>query len=192
MSKTEPLDAVAEHAVAQVARATSDAEPTRGEPDDALERVLRATRHELIDLHALLEVDTSRLSTKEPYRRHQPAMTLFVPLIERGRKNGVLRSDLPVSWHLAMLRAIVHAACAEVRSGRITEAEVEPAILSTVTGSARRNRSVRGKHPFGYRNRADAACLARPIAQRQPRAATPRASRASARSAVSCPSSNAA
>jgi AcrR family transcriptional regulator len=126
------LDAVMEHAVAQVAEATRDAEPTRGEPQEALERVLRATWLKLSDFQALLAINTSRLSAKELHRRHQPVMTLFVPLIERGQKKGIFRADLPVSWHLAMVRAIVHAASAEVRSGRITEAEVEPAMLSTV------------------------------------------------------------
>jgi AcrR family transcriptional regulator len=126
------LDAVMEHAVAQVAEATRDAEPTRGEPQEALERVLRATWLKLSDFQALLAINTSRLSAKELHRRHQPVMTLFVPLIERGQRKGIFRGDLPVSWHLAMVRAIVHAASAEVRSGRITEAEVEPAMLSTV------------------------------------------------------------
>lgn len=126
------LDAVMEHAVGQVAQATSDAEPTVGEPEEALERVLRATWLKLSDFHALLAINTSRLSAKELHRRHQPVMTLFVPLIERGQKKGVFRSDLPVSWHLAMVRAIVHAASAEVRSGRIGAADVEPAIMSTV------------------------------------------------------------
>jgi AcrR family transcriptional regulator len=126
------LDAVMEHAVGQVAEATRAAEPTRGEPQEALERVLRATWLKLSDFQALLAINTSRLSAKELHRRHQPVMTLFVPLIERGQKKGIFRADLPVSWHLAMVRAIVHAASAEVRSGRITEAEVEPAMLSTV------------------------------------------------------------
>jgi hypothetical protein len=58
-------------------------------------------------------------------------MTQYLPLIERGQEKGVFRSDLPVSWHLAMIRAIAHAASAEVRSGRISEADVEPAMLST-------------------------------------------------------------
>jgi TetR/AcrR family transcriptional regulator, mexCD-oprJ operon repressor len=137
------LDAVMEHAVAQVAEATSEAEPMRGEPEEALERVLRATWHKLSDFHALLAINTSRLSAKELHRRHQPVMTLFVPLIKRGQKKGVFRSDLPVSWHLAMLRAIVHAASAEVRSGRIAESEVEPAILSTVM-------SALGPQSYGY------------------------------------------
>src|SRR5262245_1664802 len=126
------LDAVMEHAVAQVADATSEAEPTQGEPEEALERVLRATWHKLSDFHALLAINTSRLSARELHRRHQPVMRLFVPLVERGQKAGVFRSDLPVSCHLAMIRAIAHAASAEVRSGRIGEAEVESAMLSTV------------------------------------------------------------
>jgi hypothetical protein len=112
--------------------ATRNAEPTRGEPEEALERVLRATWHKLSDFHALLAINTSRLSAKELHRRHQPVMTLFVPLIERGQKKGVFRRDVPVSWHLAMVRAIAHAASAEVRTGRIVEADVEPAMLSTV------------------------------------------------------------
>jgi hypothetical protein len=59
-------------------------------------------------------------------------MSLFLPLIERGREKGVFRGDLPVAWHLAMVRAIAHAASAEVRSGRIEESGVEDALIATV------------------------------------------------------------
>ena len=126
------LDAVMEHAVAQVAETTREADPTRGEPEEALERVLLATWQKLSDFHALLAINTSRLSAKDLHRRHLPVMTQFVPLIERGQRKGVFRRDLPVSWHLAIVRAIAHAASAEVRSGRIAESEVERALLSTV------------------------------------------------------------
>jgi AcrR family transcriptional regulator len=125
------LDAVMENAVAQVAEATRAAEPTRGEPEEALQRVLSATWQKLSDFQTLLAINTSRLSAKELHRRHQPVMTQFVPLIERGQEKGVFRSDVPVSWHLAMIRAIAHAASAEVRSGRIPASEVEPAMLTT-------------------------------------------------------------
>jgi len=125
------LDAVMEDAVAQVAEATRGAEPTQGEPEEALERVLRATWQKLSDFQTLLAINTSRLSAKELHRRHQPVMTLFVPLIERGQKKGVFRGDLPVAWHLAMVRAIAHAASAELRSGRIDESRVEDALIST-------------------------------------------------------------
>ena len=125
------LDAVMENAVAQVAEATRAAEPTQGEPEEALQRVLRATWQKLSDFQTLLAINTSRLSAKELHRRHQPVMTQFVPLIERGQEKGVFRSDVPVSWHLAMIRAIAHAASAEVRTGRIPASEVEPAMLTT-------------------------------------------------------------
>ena len=126
------LDAVMERAVADVARAMTDAEPERGEPKEALERVLRATWKELSRFHALLALNTSRLSVQELHRRHLPMTTLLWPLIERGQKQGVFRSDLPVSWHVAVIRAIVHTASAELQSGRLSEAEVEPVMLTTV------------------------------------------------------------
>jgi AcrR family transcriptional regulator len=133
------LDAVMEDAVAQVAEATREAKPTQGVPEEALERVLRATWHKLSDFQTLLAINTSRLSAKELHRRHQPVMTLFVPLIERGQKKGVFRRDLPVSWHLGMIRAIAHAASAELRSGRIDESRVEDALISTAENALRPN-----------------------------------------------------
>jgi len=126
------LDAVMEHAVAQVAEATAAAEPARGRPEEALDRVLRATWRKLDLFHALLAINTARLSAEELHRRHLPVMTQFAPLIERGQEADVFRRDVPVSWHLAVLRAIVHAASAELQSGRLTEATVERTMLTTV------------------------------------------------------------
>jgi AcrR family transcriptional regulator len=129
------LDAVMERAVAEVAQATSDAEPQRGEPKEALERVLRATWRKLGRFHALLALNTSRLSAKELHRRHLPVMSQFAPLIERGQETGVFRRDLPVAWQLAVIRAIVHTASAELQSGRLSDAQVEETMLSTITAA---------------------------------------------------------
>jgi AcrR family transcriptional regulator len=125
------LDAVMEHAVTEVADAARGAEPRRGEPQEALERVLRATWRELSRFHALLAINTARLSPDELHRRHLPVLDQLEPLIVRGQEDGVFRRDLPVSWHLAVIRAIVHTTSFEIRSGRIPEAEAEAAMLST-------------------------------------------------------------
>jgi TetR/AcrR family transcriptional regulator, mexCD-oprJ operon repressor len=125
------LDAVMERAVADVAQAMTDAEPQRGEPKEALERVLRATWKELGRFHALLAINIGRLSVEELHRRHLPMTSQIVPLIERGQKEGVFQSDVSALWHVAVIRAIVHTASAELRSGRISEAEVEPVMLTT-------------------------------------------------------------
>jgi TetR/AcrR family transcriptional regulator, mexCD-oprJ operon repressor len=131
------LDAVMEDAVAEVAQATAAAEPQRGEPKEALERVLRATWRTLDTFQALLTINTTRLTPEELHRRHLPVTSLFVPLIERGQKAGVFRSDVPVSWHLAVLRAIAHAASFELQAGRLAEADAEDVMLSTVAAAIR-------------------------------------------------------
>ena len=130
-TRTDLLDAVMEHAVAQVAEATRGAEPQRGEPVEALERVLRATWRQLAQFQGLLALNTARLSPEELRRRHLPVLDQLEPLIVRGQEAGVFRSDLPVAWHLAVIRAIVHTASHESRGGRIPESDAEAAMLTT-------------------------------------------------------------
>ena len=130
-TRTALLDAAMEHAVAQVAAAMRGAEPHRGEPVEALERVLRATWRELARFHALLALNTARLSAEELHRRHLPVLDQLEPLIEGGRKQGIFRSDLPVTWQLAVIRAIVHTASREIQGGRLPDSEAEAAMLST-------------------------------------------------------------
>src|SRR5215204_1785547 len=125
------LDAVMERAVADVVEAMRGAEPQHGEPVEALERVLRATWRELARFHALLALNTARLSAEELHRRHLPMLDQLEPLIKRGQKQGVFRSDLPVAWHLAVIRAIVHAASHEIQAGRLPEPEAEAAMIGT-------------------------------------------------------------
>jgi AcrR family transcriptional regulator len=127
-----------EHAVAQVAEATRGAEPHRGEPVEALERVLRATWRELARFHALLAINTARLSAEELHQRHVPVLEQLEPLIKRGQKQGVFRGDLPVAWHLAVIRAIVHTASHESQGGRISESEAEAAMLTTAINAIAR------------------------------------------------------
>ena len=130
-TRTDLLDAVMEYAVAQVAESTKGAEPQRGEPVEALERVLRATWRQLAQFHGLLALNTARLSAEELHRRHVPVLDQLEPLIKRGQKKGVFRRDLPVAWHLAVIRAIVHTASHEIQGGRIEESKAEDAMLST-------------------------------------------------------------
>jgi AcrR family transcriptional regulator len=131
------LDAVMEYAVGQVVEAMTGTEPQRGAPVEALERVLRATWRQLAQFHGLLALNTARLSAEELHRRHRPMLDQLEPLIERGQKQGIFRSDLPVAWHLAVLRAIVHAASHEIQAGRISEDDVEAVMISTALAAIR-------------------------------------------------------
>src|SRR4051794_8137578 len=125
------LDAVMEHATALVADATRAAEPERGEPKEALERVLLATWRQLAQFHGVLQININRLSARELRRRHLPVTTQIVPLLERGQGQGVFRDDVSPDWLIAVVRAIVHVASTELQAGRLSEADVERTMLTT-------------------------------------------------------------
>ncbi len=125
------LDAVMEEATGRVAEAIRNAEPSRGEPKEALERVILATWRQLSEFHNILQINMRRLSAQELRRRHLPMTTQFLPLLERGQKKGVFRADVSATWLIAVVRAIVHAASTELQVGRLSEAEVEQTMLTT-------------------------------------------------------------
>jgi AcrR family transcriptional regulator len=125
------LDAVMDYAVGHVAEATRAAEPQRGEPAEALQRVLRATWRQLAQYHGLLALNTARLSAEELHRRHLPVLDQLEPLIKRGQKSGDFRSDLPITWLLAVTRSIVHTASHEIRGQRLRDSQAEDVIIST-------------------------------------------------------------
>ena len=45
------------------------------------------------------------------------------------------RADVPASWHLSMLMALVHAASGELRAGRVGEADAEAALVASMLGA---------------------------------------------------------
>lgn len=125
------LDAVMEEATGRVAKAIRNAEPDRGEPTEALERVILATWKQLGEFHNILQININRLSAQELRRRHLPMTTQFIPLLERGQAEGVFRSDVSATWLIAVVRAIVHVASTELQAGRLSPAEVEQTMLTT-------------------------------------------------------------
>jgi AcrR family transcriptional regulator len=129
------LQAVTEHALTEVTAAITAAEPERGGPADALARVVTATWRTLGRYHALIAINTGTQTHDELHHRHGPVLGALLPLIERGQADGAFRADVPASWHLAMLMALVHAGSAELRAGRVPEAGAEGALVATVLGA---------------------------------------------------------
>jgi AcrR family transcriptional regulator len=134
------IDAVTERAISEVTRVVAEAEPERGEAADALGRVVATTWRALGRFHGLVAINT-RLPPHELHRRHQPLLAMLAPLIERGQRDGSFRPDVPAPWHLSMMLALVHAASAELRAGRLPADEIEAAIVATVLGALSRPRT---------------------------------------------------
>jgi TetR/AcrR family transcriptional regulator, mexCD-oprJ operon repressor len=129
------IAAVTDRALAEVAAVIAEADPEHGDPAEALRRIVAATWRMLGRYHALVAITTSTSTPEELHRRHEPVLGRLLPLVERGQAAGVFRADVPAGWHVAMLMAVIHAASAELRAGRVDEAAAEAAVVNSVLGA---------------------------------------------------------
>jgi TetR/AcrR family transcriptional repressor of mexCD-oprJ operon len=129
------LEAVTERALAETAAAIAEAEPERGEPADALTRVVTVAWRKLGRYHALVAINTGTQAPEELRHRHGSVLDRLLPLVERGQAERAFRTDVPAGWHLSMLLALIHAASAEVRAGRVPSEQAEAALVATVLGA---------------------------------------------------------
>jgi AcrR family transcriptional regulator len=128
------LEAVTARSIADAVEVIAAAEPERGDPADALQRVVRAAWRHLEKYHALVALNT-QLPQAELRRRHRPVLALLQPLVARGQSAGAFRPDVPAQWHLSMLLALIHAASGELHAKRLPATEIESALVASVLGA---------------------------------------------------------
>ena len=128
------IDAVTRRAVVVATATIAAAEPDRGDAGDALRRVVAAAWDTLGRYHALVAIN-ARLAPSDLRDRHGPVLGALEPLIERGQRDGAFRADVPAAWHLSTILALVHAASAELREGRLASDQVESALVGSVLGA---------------------------------------------------------
>lgn len=113
------LSAVIEAAVCRAidvsVAAVEAAELDAGPADEALDRMIAASWGRLATLDALARVAAEHVPAEHVHRSHAPLMRHVAGLVERGQREGVFRSDLPVDWLVRTYFALVHAADAYAR-----------------------------------------------------------------------------
>ena len=127
-------EAVTERAIADVTQAMVAAEPDRDDPAEALERLLTVAWRELGRFHALVSINV-RQPQPDLRKLHRPVFAILQPLIERGQKDDTFRSDVPATWHISMLLALIHAASGELQLSRLSKEKVESALVTSALGS---------------------------------------------------------
>jgi AcrR family transcriptional regulator len=128
------IAAVTERAISDVADVIGATEPGRGEPAEALARVVAGAWRELGRFHALVAINAG-LPAAELHAIHAPVLSTLEPLIERGRSDGSFRDDVPAAWHLRMVLALIHAASGAIGADHASADEVEQALVDTVLGA---------------------------------------------------------
>jgi AcrR family transcriptional regulator len=148
------IAAVTERAVSEVARTIEAAEPDRGDPAEALARLVATAWRTMGRYHSLVAINAG-LPQAELHARHLPVLAQLQPLIERGQRDGAFRSDATPVWHLAMILALIHAASGALEAGHGSEKQIETALTRTVLGAVGSyptpaRSAARGDNPSGH------------------------------------------
>ncbi|MGA9633694.1 MAG: TetR family transcriptional regulator [Solirubrobacterales bacterium] len=118
-TREDLLEAVVARATRAASASIEDAKPGEGDPSDALDRVITVSWNQLERHESVRRAAAEELSSDAIARTHESAARTLRRLIERGRRTGDFRDDLPVQWLLASFFALLHAAADEVRAGRL-------------------------------------------------------------------------
>ena len=123
-TRAQLLEAVVERAVRHATTAR------RGSAREALERVIAAGWRELDRNATIAQAAAEQLGPEAFARSHEAAHQRVRELVDRGREEGDVRTDVPASWLVTCTFALMHACGDEVRAGRL-DAERAHDVLQT-------------------------------------------------------------
>jgi AcrR family transcriptional regulator len=126
------LEAVVERAVNRTMALLDEAEPERGSPLEALERLITLSWQEVDRNRAMAQAALQQLSPAALARAHEAAHRRISALVERGRKDGSFRTDLPTNWLATSSLALIHAAAEEVQAGRTDACSALTILTATI------------------------------------------------------------
>jgi TetR/AcrR family transcriptional regulator, mexCD-oprJ operon repressor len=118
-SRAELIDAVFVHAIEGGEGALGQVDLT-GDPRDALARLIESSWHLVDRYSSLLIAAQDSLPPGRVRELHADPMARVERLLERGRKEGVFRTDLPTSWLVSAMHNVMHGAAGEIHGGRLT------------------------------------------------------------------------
>jgi TetR/AcrR family transcriptional regulator, mexCD-oprJ operon repressor len=131
-TREQLLEAVVERTVRRTTVALDAVEPERGPPLEALERVIDVGWRELDRNRAIAEAAGELLTSEAILRAHRSVHRRLRRLVDRGRRSGDFRTDLPAEWLIAAFHALIHGAGDEVRAGRMRAGAALAALKTTV------------------------------------------------------------
>jgi TetR/AcrR family transcriptional regulator, mexCD-oprJ operon repressor len=127
------LEALVTRTVRRATSAISASEPQRGPAAKALSRLIATSWRELAHHDEIAHAAMAELSAEAMHAAHASAREMILELVERGRRDGSFRTDVPASWLVTTSLALVHATVDEVRRGQFN-ADAAPEVLSLTIG----------------------------------------------------------
>lgn len=103
-----------------------------GDPHAALDLLITSSWRIVDRFHALIGAAEQELGIDRIRDHHDQTMLRVRRLIERGQAEGSFRTDQSSEWIAACFFAILHGASAEIRAGRLREADASSVLTSTI------------------------------------------------------------
>lgn len=130
-SRAELVDAVFARTIERAEQALA-AVDTTGEPRQSLTDLISGSWQIVAQFRALLAAAERELPAERIRVHHDQPMRRIRSLISRGQDDGVFRSDLPASWLVSVLYAMMHGAADEITAGRLSEEDAPQMITATL------------------------------------------------------------
>jgi AcrR family transcriptional regulator len=132
-SREALLRSVAERALRQTLGAIEAAEPQRGPPSEALDRLVRAWWQTVESNARLLDALGPAFPDPAEVRRfHEPILERLTRLVRRGQRAGDFDRRLPDRWLTAAFLGLMHATAEEVATGRLPAERAEASLATVV------------------------------------------------------------
>ena len=130
-SRADLVDAVFVHAIETGEELLGQVDLT-GDPRTALARLTESSWHLVDRYRSLLMAAQDTLPPGRVRELHADPMARVERLLERGRTEGVFRTDLPTSWLVSVMHNVMHGAADDIHAGRITPDQAAPYITATL------------------------------------------------------------
>jgi TetR/AcrR family transcriptional regulator, mexCD-oprJ operon repressor len=130
-SRIDLVDATFMHAI-EVGETALGQVDLGGDPREALARLIDSSWHLVDRFRSLLVSAQVSLPPGRVRELHADPMARVERLIQRGRKEGVFRTDLPTSWLVGTMHNVMHGAADEINAGRLTPDKAATYITATI------------------------------------------------------------
>lgn len=112
-----------------------DAVHLEGNAFEALGRLLEASWHVTHRYGGLVLAAQSTLADRDLRDAHDKPTQRVLTLLRRGRREGSVRTDMPLHWQVTTIQSVLHAASVAVQRGELS-AEQAPELVRTTVLSA--------------------------------------------------------
>ncbi|NAS21017.1 TetR family transcriptional regulator [Herbidospora sp. NEAU-GS84] len=135
-TRADLVAAALAHAIGQAHPGLEDVDLT-GDPRAALTRLIESSWQVVDRSRSLLIAAQDVLPPSRILDLHAGPAGRVGKLVERGRDEGVFRTDLPAEWLVGVMHSVMHHAADELNAGRLAAGQAATYIAATVLAAFR-------------------------------------------------------